>query len=75
MSYPVETDEFGRAVPPKEERYQPDYKMLWKKVNRNVKGLKNGDVVALYGIRMFWAVHSGRFDLFKAAVDEHLKDT
>jgi hypothetical protein len=56
------------------EAYKPDYQKLWKKVNRNVKGLTNGDVVALYGIRMFWAIHSSRFDLFKDAIDEHLKE-
>jgi hypothetical protein len=56
------------------EVYKPDYQKLWKKVNRNVKGLTNGDVVGLYGIRMFWAIHLSRFDLFKNAIDEHLKE-
>jgi hypothetical protein len=56
-----------------EIEYEPDYKKLWKKVQRNVKGLTNGDVIALYGIRMFWAINVGRFDLFKEACDDHLK--
>jgi hypothetical protein len=56
------------------EGYKPNYMALWSKVQRDVKGLTNGDVVAIYGVRMFWAVHIGRFDMFKDAVDERLKD-
>lgn len=56
-----------------EVEYTPNYKALWKKAQRNIKGLRNGDVVALYGVRMFWAINSRQFDLFKQALDEHLK--